>query len=85
MSRPESSIRGVIGAATTGYPVRTKTKGLDGMTSEERGPRPSAPAEGKRAEKDPYGETPEAQRETVRGEQGTSSGDPHDDRDPQSG
>ncbi|MET7997361.1 hypothetical protein ABZU76_41440 [Amycolatopsis sp. NPDC005232] len=33
---------------------------------------------------DPYGESAEAQRETVRGEQGTSQ-DPHDDTDPQSG
>jgi hypothetical protein len=54
------------------------------MTSAERGPRPSAPAEGDRDD-DAYGDTPEAQRETVRGEQGTSSGDPHDDTDPQSG
>ena len=34
---------------------------------------------------DVHGDTPQADRETVRGEQGTSSGDPHDDRDPQSG
>jgi len=38
----------------------------------------------KREEKDAYGDSPEAQRETIRGEQGTS-GDPHDDTDPQSG
>lgn len=35
--------------------------------------------------RDPHGDTPEEERETVRGEQGTSSGDPHDDTDPQSG
>lgn len=34
---------------------------------------------------DAYGDTPQAERETIRGEQGTSSGDPHDDTDPQSG
>ncbi len=34
---------------------------------------------------DAYGNTTEEQRETVRGEQGTSSGDPHDDTDPQQG
>jgi transketolase len=34
---------------------------------------------------DPFGETPEEQRAIIRGEQGTSSGDPHDDTDPQSG
>ena len=34
---------------------------------------------------DVHGETPKSERETLRGEQGTSSGDPHDDRDPQSG
>jgi hypothetical protein len=54
------------------------------MTSEERSPHRSTPAEGERDD-DPYGDTPKAQRETVRGEQGTSTGDPHDDTDPQSG
>jgi hypothetical protein len=34
---------------------------------------------------DAYGETREEERETIRGEQGTSSGDPHDDTDPQQG
>ncbi|WP_406630860.1 hypothetical protein [Amycolatopsis sp. WGS_07] len=33
---------------------------------------------------DVYGDTPEEERETVRGEQGTS-GDEHDDADPQQG
>ncbi len=37
------------------------------------------------AEDDAFGESREAQKETIRGEQGTSSGDPHDDTDPQSG
>jgi hypothetical protein len=53
------------------------------MTSEERTQHPNDPAEG--ARDDDYGDSPEAQRETVRGEQGTSSGDPHDDTDPQQG
>jgi transketolase len=35
--------------------------------------------------KDPFGETPEEERAIIRGEQGTSTGDPHDDTDPQSG
>lgn len=51
------------------------------MTSEQR---PSEPHEDER-DKDAYGDTAKAQRETVRGEQGTSEGDPHDDSDPQSG
>ena len=34
---------------------------------------------------DVHGDTAQSERETMRGEQGTSSGDPHDDRDPQSG
>ncbi|WP_020658695.1 hypothetical protein [Amycolatopsis benzoatilytica] len=34
---------------------------------------------------DVYGDTPEEEREIIRGEQGTSSGDPHDDSDPQQG
>jgi hypothetical protein len=54
------------------------------MTSEERTQHPVAPAEGTRDD-DPHGDTPQAQRETLRGEQGTSSGDPHDDTDPQQG
>lgn len=41
--------------------------------------------ERERAQEDPHGESEQAQRETTRGEQGTSSGDPHDDTDPQSG
>lgn len=49
------------------------------MTSGDR----DTPTNGDR--EDPHGDTPEAQRETLRGEQGTSSGDPHDDTDPQSG
>ncbi|WP_020647281.1 hypothetical protein [Amycolatopsis balhimycina] len=52
------------------------------MTSEDRTQHPTEPAGGGR---DPHGDTPEAQRETLRGEQGTSSGDEHDDSDPQSG
>ncbi|MEV6878965.1 hypothetical protein [Amycolatopsis sp. NPDC051128] len=51
------------------------------MTSEDRTQHPTEPAEGE----DPHGGSPEAQRETLRGEQGTSSGDEHDDSDPQSG
>lgn len=51
------------------------------MTSEERTQHPTEPAPGD----DPHGDTPEAQRETLRGEQGTSGGDEHDDSDPQSG
>jgi hypothetical protein len=47
---------------------------------DERGPR-----EDDDHTEDVHGDTPEAERETVRGEQGTSSGDPHDDRDPQAG
>jgi hypothetical protein len=35
--------------------------------------------------KNPYGETPDEERAIIRGEQGTSVGDPHDDTDPQSG
>jgi hypothetical protein len=54
------------------------------MTSEERTQHPTDPAEGPRGD-DPHGDTAEAQRETLRGEQGTSSGDEHDDSDPQSG
>ncbi|MGW4485398.1 hypothetical protein ACWEOE_16360 [Amycolatopsis sp. NPDC004368] len=38
----------------------------------------------KRDGRDAYGDTPEEERETIRGEQGTSR-DPHDDTDPQSG
>ncbi|WP_370962408.1 hypothetical protein [Amycolatopsis sp. cg9] len=53
------------------------------MTSQDRTHRPAEPAEG--AGDDPHGDTPEAQRETLRGEQGTSGGDQHDDTDPQSG
>lgn len=34
---------------------------------------------------DPGEKQDEEEREEVRGEQGTSSGDPHDDTDPQSG
>ncbi|MEU0538158.1 hypothetical protein [Amycolatopsis tolypomycina] len=41
------------------------------MTSEERTQHPTDPAEGARGD-DPHGDTPEAQRETLRGEQGTS-------------
>ncbi|WP_290056846.1 hypothetical protein [Amycolatopsis solani] len=53
------------------------------MTSDDRTQNPTKPA----AEEhdDPHGDTPEAQRETLRGEQGTSGGDEHDDSDPQSG
>jgi hypothetical protein len=51
------------------------------MTSQDRTQHPNQPAESA----DPHGDTPEAQRETARGEQGTSSGDEHDDSDPQSG
>ncbi|MFC4086402.1 transketolase [Amycolatopsis samaneae] len=35
--------------------------------------------------RNPFGETPEEERAIIRGEQGTSVGDPHDDTDPQSG
>lgn len=51
------------------------------MTSQDHTRNPTDPAE----PDDPHGDTPEAQRETLRGEQGTSSGDQHDDSDPQSG
>jgi len=54
------------------------------MTSQNRTQHPADPAEGPRGE-DPHGDTRQAQRETIRGEQGTSSGDPHDDTDPQQG
>ncbi|HKN52184.1 MAG TPA: hypothetical protein VJX66_06780 [Amycolatopsis sp.] len=54
------------------------------MDQSKANPRPESD-EDERDGRDPYGETHEAQRETVRGEQGTSSGDPHDDTDPQSG
>jgi hypothetical protein len=54
------------------------------MTDRERDPRVKTPATEDPTD-DAHGETPEAQRQTVRGEQGTSSGDPHDDTDPQSG
>ncbi|MEU8633983.1 hypothetical protein AB0C38_17550 [Amycolatopsis sp. NPDC048633] len=51
------------------------------MTSQDR---TRNPADGPRGD-DPHEDTPETERETLRGEQGTSSGDPHDDSDPQSG
>jgi hypothetical protein len=51
------------------------------VTSEDRTQHPNAPANGD----DQHGETSQEQRETLRGEQGTSSGDQHDDSDPQSG
>ncbi|HVW45107.1 MAG TPA: hypothetical protein VHC18_27535 [Amycolatopsis sp.] len=53
------------------------------MTGDERR-RGGEPADSP-AEDDPFGDTRRAQRETIRGEQGTSSGDPHDDTDPQAG
>jgi transketolase len=37
------------------------------------------------ARKNPHGDTAEEERAIIRGEQGTSVGDPHDDTDPQSG
>ncbi|MEU0791585.1 hypothetical protein ABZ342_16065 [Amycolatopsis sp. NPDC005961] len=54
------------------------------MTSQDHTQDPAKPAEGTGGE-DPHGDTSQAQRETLRGEQGTSSGDQHDDSDPQSG
>lgn len=53
------------------------------MTSPDRTPHPADPAEGAR-EDDPH-DSPQAQRETLRGEPGTSSGEPPGDTGPRQG
>ncbi|GAB3734337.1 hypothetical protein GCM10027598_59800 [Amycolatopsis oliviviridis] len=75
----------IISFDSQGYPRRTSPNAHDWCCGERvfevmtnDGEKATGPDENKR-------KTESDEREEVRGEQGTSSGDPHDDTDPQSG
>ncbi|MEU3622856.1 hypothetical protein BS329_09460 [Amycolatopsis coloradensis] len=60
-------------------------KGDDEVVTGSAGNKAKAAQQANTAEPGSGAKTDEEERQEIRGEQGTSSGDPHDDTDPQSG